>query len=108
MIHNLLYETRVTSVIKLLKADVKVRSCSMGHDKHEQRQYCYLENYCRVEYAIPTLKDIYIIALYLMFLYNFHKLLLSTSRVLYLQKQSLVGTLQKQLLLILTNIFATF
>ena len=39
MIHNLLYETRVTSVIKLLKADVKVRSFSMGHDKHEQREY---------------------------------------------------------------------
>ena len=44
-------------------------------------------------------------ALYLFF-FNFPKSLLSTNKVLYLQKQPLVGTLQKQLLLILTNIFA--
>ena len=41
-----------------------------------------------------------------MFFFYFHKLLLSTNKVLYLQKQPLVGTLQKQLLLILTNAFA--
>ena len=40
------------------------------------------------------------------FFINFCKLLLSTNEVLYLQKQPLVSTLQKQLLLILTNIFA--
>ena len=39
-------------------------------------------------------------------IHNFHNLLLSANEVLYLQKQPLVGTLQKQLLLILTNIFA--
>ena len=42
---------------------------------------------------------------YIYIFFNFHKLLLSTNEVLYLQKQPLVGTLQKQLLLILTNIF---
>ena len=52
-----------------------------------------------------TLMDVYVIALYLYF-FNFHKLLLSTSEVLYLQKQALVGTLQKPVFLILTNIFA--
>ena len=52
-----------------------------------------------------TLTGVYIIALYLFFcFFNFHKLLLSTNEVLYLQKQPLLGTLQKQLLLILTNI----
>ena len=39
-------------------------------------------------------------------IHNFHNLLLSANEVLYLQKQPLVGTLQKQLLLILTNAFA--
>ena len=39
-----------------------------------------------------------------LFFFNFHKLLCSSNEVLYLQKQPLVGTLQKQLLLIL-NIF---
>ena len=44
----------------------------------------------------------YIIVLYLFcFFFNFRKLLLSTNKVLYLLKQPLVGTLQKQLLLIL-------
>ena len=38
--------------------------------------------------------------------FNFYELLLSTNEVVYLQKQPLVGTLQKQLLLLLTNIFA--
>ena len=52
-----------------------------------------------------TLTGVYNIALYLcFFIFNFCKLLLSTNEVLYLQKQPLVGTLQKQLLLILTNI----
>ena len=40
-----------------------------------------------------------------MFFY-FHKLMLSTNVVLYLQKQSLAATLQKQLLLTLRNLFA--
>ena len=43
---------------------------------------------------------------YIYIFFNFHKLLLSTSEVLYLQKQALVGTLQKPVFLILTNIFA--
>ena len=42
-----------------------------------------------------TLTSVYIIALYLCFFFNFHKLLLSTNEKLYLQKQPLVGTLQK-------------
>ena len=41
------------------------------------------------------------------FFFNFRKLLLSTNEVLYLLKQPLVGTLQKQLLLILTNYFCS-
>ena len=41
-----------------------------------------------------------------MFFFNFHKSLLSTNEVLYLKRQPLLGTLQKQLLLILKNIFA--
>ena len=40
-----------------------------------------------------------------MLLFNFHELLLNTNEVLYLQKQLLVGALQEQLLLVLTNIF---
>ena len=39
VIHNLLYETKVTSVTKPLKADVKIRNFYMGHYKHEQRKY---------------------------------------------------------------------
>ena len=39
MIHNLLYETKVTGVTKLLKAHVKIRSFSMGYCKHEQKKY---------------------------------------------------------------------
>ena len=54
-----------------------------------------------------TLTGVYITALYLcFFFFNSHKLLLSTKEVLYLQKLPLVGTLQTQPLLILTNIFA--
>ena len=41
-----------------------------------------------------------------MLLFNFHELLLNTNKVLYLQKWLLVGALQEQLLLILTNIFS--
>ena len=41
-----------------------------------------------------TLTGVYITALYLRFFFNFHKLLLITNEVLYLQKQPLVGTLQ--------------
>ena len=37
MIHNLLYETKVIDVTKLLKSHVKTRSFSMG--KHEQKKY---------------------------------------------------------------------
>ena len=44
----------------------------------------------------------------MLFFINFCKLFLSTNEVLYLQKQPLVSTLQKQLLLILTNIFCSF
>ena len=62
----------------------------------------------RIYYCNTTLTGVYIIALYLCVFFIFHKLLLSTNEVLYLQKQPLVGTLQKQLLLILTNIFAVY
>ena len=43
MIHNILYEAKVTGVTKLLKAHVKIESFSMGYCKHEQKKYivCY-------------------------------------------------------------------
>ena len=39
MIQNLLYETKVTGVTKLLKAHVNIRNFSMGYCKNEQRKY---------------------------------------------------------------------
>ena len=49
-----------------------------------------------------------IIFVFFFFFFNFRKLLLSTNEVLYLLKQLVVvGTLQKQLLLILTNYFCS-
>ena len=103
MIHNLLYETKVTGVTKLLKAHVKIRSFSVGYCKYEQKKYI-------VSYKTSVgyvLTGVCIIALYLCcFFINFQKLLLSTNEGIYLQKLPLVGILQKQLLLILTNIFA--
>ena len=89
MIHNLLSETKVTCVTKYLKAHVKIIRFTVGYCKHEQKKYivsCKTSN--------------------MLFFINFCKLFLSTNEVLYLQKQPLVSTLQKQLLLILKNIFA--
>ena len=89
VIHNLLYETKVTCVTKCLKAHVKIIRFTVGYCKHEQKKYivsCKTSN--------------------MLFFINFCKLFLSTNEVLYLQKQPLVSTLQKQLLLILKNIFA--
>ena len=39
MIHNLLYETKVISVTKPLKSNVKTKSFSMGYSNHEQKKY---------------------------------------------------------------------
>ena len=39
MIHNLLYETKVTVVTNFLKAHVKIRSFSMGYCKHGQKKF---------------------------------------------------------------------
>ena len=39
MMHNLLYEKKVTGATKLLKAHDKIGSFSMGHCKHEQKKY---------------------------------------------------------------------
>ena len=39
LIHNLLYETKVIDVTKLLKVHVKNRSFSMGCCKHDQKKY---------------------------------------------------------------------
>ena len=39
MIHNLLYETKVIGVTKLLKSHVMTRGFSMGYCKHEQKKY---------------------------------------------------------------------
>ena len=49
---------------------------------------------------------IYYCIIFMCLFLNFHKLFLSTDEVLYLQKQPPVGTLQKELLLVLANIFA--
>ena len=66
--------------------------------KHEQKEYIV---------SYKTSVGAYILLHYIcFFFFSFHKLLLSTNVVLYLQKLPLVGTLRKQLLLILTNIFA--
>ena len=101
MIHNFLYETKVTGVTKLLKAHVKIRSFSMGTVNMSSRNILLVT---KLAYN-GRLTGVYIIALYLSS-FNFHKLLLSTNEELYLQKQQLVGTLQKQVLLISTNISA--
>ena len=39
MTHNLLCETKVTGVTKLLKARVKIGSFSIGYCKYEQKKY---------------------------------------------------------------------
>ena len=39
MIHNLIYQTKVTGVTKCLKAHVKIRSFSMGYSKYEHKKY---------------------------------------------------------------------
>ena len=39
MIYNVLYETNVTGLTKLLKAHVKIRSFSMGYCKREQKKF---------------------------------------------------------------------
>ena len=39
MIHNLLYETKVIGVTKLLKSNVKTKSFCMGYSKHKQKKY---------------------------------------------------------------------
>ena len=39
MIHNLLHETKVIGVTKLLKSHVKTRSFAMGYCTHEQKKY---------------------------------------------------------------------
>ena len=39
MIHNLLYETKVIGVIKILKSHVQTESFSMGFSKHEQEKH---------------------------------------------------------------------
>ena len=39
MMRNVLYETNVTGVTKLLKAHVKIWSFSMGYCKREQKKF---------------------------------------------------------------------
>ena len=39
MINNLLNETKVIDVTKLLKSHVKTRSFCIGYCKHEQKKY---------------------------------------------------------------------
>ena len=39
MTHNLLYETKLTGAVKLLKAHVKIRNFYMGYSKYEQKKY---------------------------------------------------------------------
>ena len=39
MVHNLLHETKVTRVTKLLKSLIETRSFSMGYSKHERKKY---------------------------------------------------------------------
>ena len=80
MIHNLLNETKVTGVTKLLKAHVKFRSFFMGYCKQEQRKYllvtklaqgriCNTTDNCLsvfdhfVKLALKGLKGVYIIVL---------------------------------------------
>ena len=106
MIHNLLYETKVTGVTNLLKPLVKIRSFSMGYRKHEQKKYIVRYKTSvgwDMQYNVNG-RTYYCIIFQLLFFYYFHKLLLSTNEVLHLQKQPLVGTLQKPLLLISTNV----
>ena len=106
MIHNLLYETKVTGVTKRLKAHVKIRSFSVCYCKYEQKKYIVSYKTSVSWICNTTLTGVMLLHYIYIYIFNFHKLLLSTNEVLYLQKQPLVGTLQKQLLLILTNIFA--
>ena len=63
----------------------------MGDCKHEQKKYGVSYKTGRI--SNTKLTGVYIIAFYLCFFFNFHKLLLGTNEVLYLQKQLQVGTL---------------
>ena len=104
MIHNPLHEAKMTDATKLLKALVKIRSFSMCYCKHEQKKYV-------VSYKTSEGQDMQCnvngrICYCIIFIFFLIFITLSTNEVLYLQKQALVGTLQKPVFLILTNIFA--
>ena len=79
MIHNLLYETKVTGVNKLLKVHVKIRRFSMGYCKDEQKKYIVSYKTSSgqdMQYNVDV--DAYIFLHYIyFFFFNFHELLLS-------------------------------
>ena len=68
MIHNLIYQTKVTGVTKCLKAHVKIRSFSMGYSKYEHKKYIISYKTSLGMIRNTTLTPYYIIPLRLCFL----------------------------------------